>query len=88
MNNDFQLGSSLRMAVQVRGEWGASMSNSDRSYGVRQLAYDEYVSLLDAQGNTTAASDSVLGRMRLASPVDSRDNIRLQEVSPLEHGDA
>jgi len=80
-NNDFQLGSSLRMAVQVRGEWGASMSNSDRGYGVRQLAYDEYLMHLNADGSTNAVSDSVLNRHRLAYPIDSRDHIRLQEVS-------
>jgi len=81
LGSDISIGSSLRVAVQFRGEWGASMTNSDRAYGVRQLAYDEYVGQLDASGATTPASDSVLNRMRLASPVDSRDNIRLQEVS-------
>jgi outer membrane cobalamin receptor len=78
---DLAIGQSLRVSAQIRGEWGASFSNSDRSYGTRQLAYDEYLQTLDAQGNTTFASDSVLDRMRLASPVDSRDHIRLQEVS-------
>ena len=80
-HNDFALGQSLRLAVQLRGEWGAVMSNSDRGYGVRQLAYDEYLMHLGPNGESTPASDSVLNRHRLAYPIDSRDNIRLQEVS-------
>ena len=66
---------------QVRGEWGASMVNSDRGYGVRQLAYDEYLQHLGAGGAATAQSDSTLNYHRLGYPVDSRDNIRLQEVT-------
>jgi hypothetical protein len=79
--SDIALGQSLRLNVQFRGEWGASMGNSDRGYGVRQLAYDEYISQLAPDGSTTPASDSVLNYMRLVTPVDKRDNIRLQEVS-------
>lgn len=81
LNNDFSIGQSLRFAVQFRGEWGASMRNSDRGYGVRQFAYDEYLMHLNADGSNTPASDSVLNRHVLAYPVDSRDHIRLQEVS-------
>ncbi len=79
--NDFAIGNSLRLAVQFRGEWGASMVNSDRGYGVRQLAYDEYLQHLAPGGATTASSDSTLNYHRLGYPVDSRDNIRLQEVT-------
>ncbi|HZD06088.1 MAG TPA: TonB-dependent receptor, partial [Longimicrobiales bacterium] len=81
LNNDFTFGGNLRLAVQLRGEWGASMANSDRSYGVRQLAYDEYLRHLDANGERTPAADSVLNYMRLVTPVDSRNHVRLQEVS-------
>ncbi len=80
-SNDFAIGQSLRVAVQFRGEWGAVMSNSDRGYGVRQLAYDEYLELLASDGSATPASDSLLDRFRLVYPVDKRDHIRLQEVS-------
>ncbi|MEQ9569562.1 MAG: TonB-dependent receptor, partial [Longimicrobiales bacterium] len=80
-NNDFQFGQSLRMNVQFRGEWGAVMANSDRSYGVRQFAYDEYNKHLDENLNPTPAADSVLNYMRLVTPADSRDHIRLQELS-------
>ena len=81
LNTHFSVGRSLRVAVQFRGEWGASMVNSDRGYGVRQLAYDEYLMHLGPNGERTPAADSVLNWHRLAYPVDSRDNIRLQEVS-------
>ncbi|MEQ8330200.1 MAG: SusC/RagA family TonB-linked outer membrane protein [Longimicrobiales bacterium] len=80
-NNDFQLSQTLRMNVQFRGEWGAVMANSDRSYGVRQYAYDEYNQHLDANLEPTAAADSVLNYMRLVTPADSRDHIRLQELA-------
>jgi TonB-dependent SusC/RagA subfamily outer membrane receptor len=78
---DIAIGQSLRLAAQVRGEWGATMSNSDRGYGVRQLAYDEYLMHVAPDGSATPASDSVLDFMRLVTPQDSRDHIRLQEVS-------
>ncbi len=81
MYNDFAIGSSLRVGVQVRGEWGAVMRNSDRGYGVRQLAYDEYLVHLSPNGESTPASDSILDLHRLVYPVDKRDHIRLQEVS-------
>ncbi|MDE2752222.1 MAG: TonB-dependent receptor, partial [Gemmatimonadota bacterium] len=79
--NDFAIGQSLRVAVQFRGEWGAVMSNSDRGYGVRQLAYDEYLELLGPGGERTPASDSLLDMFRLLYPIDKRDHIRLQELS-------
>ena len=79
--NDFAIGQSLRVAVQFRGEWGAIMRNSDRGYGVRQLAYDEYLELLGPGGERTPASDSLLDRFRLLYPMDKRDHIRLQELS-------
>ncbi|MDE2803761.1 MAG: TonB-dependent receptor plug domain-containing protein [Gemmatimonadota bacterium] len=81
LNNDFSIGQSFRFTIQFRGEWGASMVNSDRGYGVRQLAYDEYLMHLGPNGEDTPASDSVLNFHRLEYPVDSRDHIRLQEVS-------
>jgi hypothetical protein len=57
------------------------MSNSDRAYGVRQLAYDEITEFMSSTGDATPASDSIRNFHTLASPVDRRDNIRLQEVS-------
>ena len=80
-SNSFSFGRSLRFHIQFRTELGAAMWNSDRGYGVRQLAYDEYVMHLDSNGEPTAAADSVLNFHRLATPVDSRDHVRLQEAS-------
>jgi hypothetical protein len=81
LNNDFQFGESVRLNVQFRGEWGAVMANSDRGYGVRQFAYDEYNQFLDADNKPTAQADSVLNYMQLVTPADSRNHIRLQELA-------
>ena len=92
VRSDFSIGQSLRVAVQFRGEWGAVMRNSDRGYGVRQLAYDEFLGLLDPNAPcgadqrkidcfSTPASDSLLDMFRLLYPIDKRDHVRLQELS-------
>ena len=71
----------IRLYGQLRGEWGAIFSNSDRPYRIRQRAGDEYLSTLDASGEPTAVTDSILDLWSLVSAYDSRDQIRLQEVS-------
>ncbi len=71
----------LRVYAQVRGEWGAMFSNSDRPYRVRQRAGDEYLSTLDASGAATPVTDSLSNYFSLVSAYDSRDAIRLQELS-------
>ncbi len=71
----------VRVYAQVRGEWGAMFSNSDRPYRIRQQAGDEYLSTLDASGNATAVTDSLSNYYSLVSAFDSRDQIRLQELS-------
>ncbi len=80
--NDF------RLYALVSMEEGAVFSNGDRSYRVRQGGGDEYLGLfdfnnLDENGNPspTMASDSILDYFTLYSPRDSRDHIRLREVS-------
>jgi hypothetical protein len=78
--NTFTVGS-VRLYAQLRGEWGAIFANGDRPYRIRQQAGDEYLSTLDAQGEPTAATDSILDMWSLVSAYDSRDQIRLQEVS-------
>jgi len=80
VTNEFSIGQSLSLSVGFRGEWGASMGNSDRGYGVRQYAYDEYLKHLK-DGEPTEQSDSVLNYHRLITPIDSRDHIRLQEIA-------
>lgn len=81
LGNTFDIGQSLTVSVGFRGEWGASMWNSDRGYGVRQLAYDEYLKHLPENGGREGAADSVLNWHRLVTAVDSRDHIRLQEIA-------
>lgn len=71
----------LRVFAQLRGEWGAIFANSDRPYRVRQQAGDEYLATLDESGAPTAVTDSLVNFFTLQSAYDSRDQIRLQEVS-------
>ena len=81
INNVFQIMGDMTVRFQLRAETGADMLNVDRGYGVRQLAYDEYLGALNPDGSATPASDSILDYHRTAYPVDSRAHIRLQEVS-------
>ena len=79
-SNTVQVGP-FRMFAQLRGEWGATFSNSDRPYRVRQNAGDEYLATLDASGDPTPVTDSLVNFFTLQSAYDSRDQIRIQEVS-------
>jgi hypothetical protein len=59
-------------------------SNGDRPYAVRFHTGDEYLSTFDFSGSKparTAASDSLFNYWNLVNAFDSRDNLRLQEVS-------
>ena len=78
--NLLDIGGGLRLAFQLRGEMGAVMYNLERSYGVRQRIYDEYLVHLDEDGRPTLQADSVLDYHSRTS-VDKRDNVRLQDVS-------
>ncbi len=67
---------------------GSTFNNGDRPFRIRQGGGDEYLSLFDyenrdANGNPTptAAADSLLNYATLWTPYDSRDNIRLRELS-------
>lgn len=71
----------FRVYGQVRGEWGATFPNGDRPYRIRQGGGDEYLSTLDAAGEPTAKTDSLVDYYTLVSAFDSRDHIRIQEVS-------
>ncbi len=71
----------VRIYAQIRGEWGATFSNSDRPYRIRQQAGDEYLRTLDSAGNPTPVTDSISNYYSLVSAYDSRDQIRLQELS-------
>lgn len=82
INNTFQIMGDLTVRFQFRAETGHHMQNIDRAYGIRQLAYDEYLVALNPDGSSTDMSDSILNRHRTpAWAIDSRAHIRLQELS-------
>ena len=62
-------------------ERGAVFSNSDRPYRVRQGGSDEYLKWLTPDGKTTFQADSVLQYMNIINTIDSRDNVRLRDLS-------
>jgi len=80
LSNTLQMGP-VRLFAQVRGEWGSTFNNGDRPYRVRQQAGDEYLSTLDANGDPTPVTDSLVNFFTLQGSFDSRDQVRLQEVS-------
>ncbi len=81
INNSFQIMNDLTVRFQLRAESGNDMLNLDRTYGIRQYAYDEYLEELNPDGSTTLTSDSILDFHRRILAIDSRAHIRLQEVS-------
>jgi hypothetical protein len=87
LGNTFTFGA-FRVYGLLSMQRGSVFSNGDRPYRVRQGGGDEYLELFDfdnrdADGNPTptVASDSLLDYFTLASNYDSRDNIRIREVS-------
>jgi TonB-dependent starch-binding outer membrane protein SusC len=80
------LGSTFRWGpVQFYGlvsmEDGAVFSNGDRPYRIRQGGADELLELLGPNGEATFASDSLLQYYTILDAIDSRDNVRVREVS-------
>ena len=71
----------LQFYALVTMERGAVFGNSDRPYRVRQGGADEYLQFLNSDGSTTFAADSVFNYWSLFDAVDSRDNVRLRELS-------
>jgi len=85
--NTFTYGS-FRVYGLVTTEQGGVFSNGDRPFRARQGGGDEMLGLFDfdnrdANGNPTptTASDSILNHLTMASAYDSRDHVRLREVS-------
>lgn len=79
---------SFRVYGLVSTSRGAMLSNGDRPFAIRQMAGDELLSLFDfenrdAQGNPTrtAAADSLINYFSLVGAIDSRDEIRIRELS-------
>lgn len=80
------LGNNLRFGAfqfyaLVTMERGAKFGNSDRPYRVRQGGADEYLQFMEPGVQTTFKTDSVLAYWNLFDAVDSRDNVRLREIS-------
>ncbi|HEY7235260.1 MAG TPA: TonB-dependent receptor [Gemmatimonadaceae bacterium] len=71
----------LQFYALVTMERGAVFQNSDRPYRVRQGGSDEYLQFLNADGTTTFQADSVFNYWSLFDAVDSRNNVRLREIS-------
>jgi hypothetical protein len=71
----------LQFYALLTMEDGAVFSNGDRPYRIRQGGADEYLALLDASGKPTFAADSLFDYYSKLDAIDSRDNIRLREVS-------
>lgn len=71
----------LQFYALLSMERGAVFQNSDRPYRVRQGGADEYLQFLKPDGSTTFAADSVFNYWSLFDAVDSRDNVRLREIS-------
>jgi TonB-dependent SusC/RagA subfamily outer membrane receptor len=80
LGNTFRYGA-LQFYALVTMERGAVFQNSDRPYRVRQGGADEYLQFLDGSGNPTFQADSVFNYWSLFDAVDSRDNVRIREVS-------
>jgi len=71
----------LQFYALVTMERGAVFQNSDRPYRVRQGGADEYLQFLNANGTPSFSADSVFNYWSLFDAVDSRDNVRIREVS-------
>ena len=71
----------LQFYALVTMERGAVFQNSDRPYRVRQGGADEYLQFLNANGTPTFQADSVFNYWSLFDAVDSRDNVRIREIS-------
>ncbi len=80
LSNTLEFGS-FRVYGLVTAESGAVFGNGDRPYRIRFQTGDEYLSTLDENLEPTAQSDSLRNYYTLVSAVDSRDNIRIREVS-------
>lgn len=65
----------------VSMERGAVFGNGDRAYRIRQGGSDEYLKALGAGGARTFAGDSINQFASIINYYDSRNNVRLKELS-------
>ncbi|MCX5766585.1 MAG: TonB-dependent receptor [Gemmatimonadetes bacterium] len=62
-------------------EDGAIFSNGDRAYRIRQGGSDEYLGALGAGGTRTLKADSIAQWASILNYYDSRNSVRLRELS-------
>lgn len=72
---------SFQFLTLLTAERGATLSNSDRPYRWRQHTGDEFLSLLGANGANTASSDSAVKYWALFDDPESRNNVRIRQIS-------
>ena len=65
----------------LTAERGATISNSDRPYRWRQHTGDEFLSLLGPGGVNTPSSDSAVKYWALFDDPESRNNVRIRQLS-------
>ncbi len=83
VGNTFQFGS-FTLNGLLSWEQGAKFFNSDRPYFVRFKTGDEYFATFDFSTDPpvkTAATDSLFNYWNLVNAADSRDNLRIRELS-------
>jgi TonB-dependent starch-binding outer membrane protein SusC len=80
LSNTLEFGN-LRIYGLVTAERGAVFANSDRPYRIRFQTGDEYLRTLDSNLEPTPQSDSLRNYFTLVSAEDSRDHVRIREVS-------
>lgn len=71
----------FRVYGLVSAERGAVFNNGDRPYGIRQRAGDEYLATVNPDGTPSFQTDSLINYWSLVGAFDSRDHIRLRELS-------
>jgi hypothetical protein len=72
---------SFQLVGLLTAERGATLSNSDRPYRWRQHTGDEFLSLLGPNGVNTPASDSAVKYWALFDDPESRNNVRIRQIS-------
>jgi len=72
---------SFQFVALLTAERGSTLSNSDRPYRWRQHTGDEFLALLGPNGANTAASDSAVKYWALFDDPETRNNVRIRQLS-------
>lgn len=71
----------FRLGIQISGELGAVFTNGSRQYQFNFQTGDEYLSTLDENQQPTAESTRLYEYYRTFPAIDSRDHIKIQNVT-------